>query len=84
MTGFFKSRSVNDLKKITIILQNTISYMREIQMVDLRNQYLSIKPEIDLAIQSVLDSTSFIKGIQVSSFEKSFGINALSVDRNIG
>lgn len=40
-------------------------------MVDLRGQYLRIKPEIDKAIQSVLDSTAFIKGPRVTAFEKS-------------
>lgn len=37
-------------------------------MVDLQNQYLQIKPEIDAAIQAVLDSTAFIQGPQVSEF----------------
>lgn len=37
-------------------------------MVDLQNQYLRIKPEIDQAIQEVLDSTSFIQGPQVNMF----------------
>jgi dTDP-4-amino-4,6-dideoxygalactose transaminase len=43
----------------------------KITMVDLQGQYQSIKPEIDQAIQSVLESTAFIKGPQVSQFEKS-------------
>lgn len=42
----------------------------KIQMVDLHTQYLNIKSEIDEAIQSVLDSTAFIKGPQVSLFEQ--------------
>ena len=42
-------------------------------MVDLRSQYLRIKEEIDLAIQVVIDSTSFIQGKEVSEFS-----NALS------
>lgn len=45
---------------------------KKIQMVDLHNQYMRIKPQIDQAIQSVLNSTSFIQGLQVKSFEKSF------------
>jgi len=40
-------------------------------MVDLHGQYQNIKPEIDQAIQRVLDSTAFIKGPQVAQFEKS-------------
>lgn len=40
-----------------------------IQMVDLRNQYLAIKEEMDAAIQEVMNSTRFIKGPYVSRFE---------------
>jgi UDP-2-acetamido-2-deoxy-ribo-hexuluronate aminotransferase len=39
-----------------------------IQMVDLRNQYLRIKPEIDQAIEDVLTTTAFINGPQVNQF----------------
>ena len=39
-------------------------------MVDLRSQYLRIKPEVDAAIQCVLDSTTFIQGDAVSDFEQ--------------
>lgn len=42
-----------------------------ISMVDLHGQYQNIKPEIDQAIQIVLNSTAFIKGPQVIQFEKS-------------
>ena len=42
-----------------------------IQMVDLKNQYLKIKSEIDEAISSCLISTNFIKGPQVQAFENS-------------
>ncbi|NNE34425.1 MAG: DegT/DnrJ/EryC1/StrS family aminotransferase, partial [Rhodothermales bacterium] len=41
----------------------------KIQMVDLHGQYLAIKPEIDEAIQGVIDATSFIRGPQVGEFE---------------
>ena len=34
----------------------------EIPFVDLKKQYLSIKTEIDEAIQSVINETAFIKG----------------------
>lgn len=44
--------------------------MRPIQMVDLQSQYQRIKPEIDNAIQEVLDSTKFIKGPQVEVFAR--------------
>ena len=39
-------------------------------MVDLSHQYQRIKPEIDAAIQAVLDSAVFIQGPQVSTFAK--------------
>ncbi len=40
--------------------------------LDLRAQYQSIKPEIDAAIASVLDSCQFILGEQVAGFEQEF------------
>ena len=42
-------------------------------MVDLKNQYLKIKPAIDAVIQACIDTSSFIKGPQVSTFEQRFG-----------
>jgi UDP-2-acetamido-2-deoxy-ribo-hexuluronate aminotransferase len=44
--------------------------MNKIQMVDLRNQYLSIKTEIDKGIQEVIDSCAFINGTAVYVFQK--------------
>ncbi|MDD6185583.1 MAG: DegT/DnrJ/EryC1/StrS family aminotransferase [Bacteroidales bacterium] len=44
--------------------------MNPIQMVDLKSQYLRIKPELDAAIQHVLDSTAFIQGSPVFEFEQ--------------
>jgi UDP-2-acetamido-2-deoxy-ribo-hexuluronate aminotransferase len=44
--------------------------MREIQMVDLKAQYERIGSEIDIAIKSVLESTAFIKGPDVTLFEE--------------
>jgi len=44
--------------------------MREIQMVDLKTQYERIRPEVDDAIFSVINSTSFIKGPGVKLFEE--------------
>lgn len=38
-------------------------------MVDLKSQYQKIKHEIDTSIAKVLDSTQFIKGEQVESFQ---------------
>ena len=44
--------------------------MNPIQMVDLKSQYLRIKPKVDAAIQHVLDSTAFIQGSPVREFEQ--------------
>ena len=44
--------------------------MEKIKMVDLQQQYERIKPEIDAAIQDVLNSTAFIQGPQVGEFSK--------------
>ena len=41
----------------------------KIPMLDLKGQYKKIKPEIDTAIQQVLDNTNFINGPEVHSFE---------------
>lgn len=44
--------------------------MTAIQMVDLRTQYEQIKSEVNLAIQQVLDNTSFINGPDVKAFSE--------------
>ncbi|HOY28262.1 MAG TPA: DegT/DnrJ/EryC1/StrS family aminotransferase [Flavobacteriales bacterium] len=44
--------------------------MKAIQMVDLVGQYQRIKPEVDAALQRVIDSTAFINGPEVKEFEK--------------
>lgn len=41
-----------------------------IPMVDLKAQYLRLKPEIDTALADVLDSTAFILGPNVKAFEQ--------------
>ena len=43
-----------------------------IQMVDLKSQYLRLKSDIDRAIQECLDSSRFIGGEPVNSFENEF------------
>ena len=40
-----------------------------IQMVDLKSQYMNIKPQVDQAINDVLSSTQFINGEHVKSFQ---------------
>lgn len=43
---------------------------KKIQMVNLKDQYLNIKAEIDTAIQEVINSTGFINGQAVKDFRK--------------
>lgn len=43
-----------------------------IPLVDLQAQYRSIKPDVDAAVQGVLDSAQFVLGPAVASFEKGF------------
>jgi UDP-2-acetamido-2-deoxy-ribo-hexuluronate aminotransferase len=42
--------------------------MSPLQMVDLKRQYLKIKPQIDAAIANVIDNTAFINGPDVKLF----------------
>jgi len=44
--------------------------MKPIQMVDLVGQYQNIKPEVDAALQRVIDTAAFINGPEVKEFEK--------------
>ena len=44
--------------------------MSKIQMVDLKKQYEQIKPEIDKAILNVVESSQFINGPEVRSFQQ--------------
>lgn len=43
-----------------------------VPFVDLKTQYQSIKPEIDNAIETVINETAFIGGSIVKNFEKNF------------
>ena len=44
---------------------------RNIQMVDLKTQYLKLKPEIDQAVLDVLESCAYINGPAVRDFQAS-------------
>ena len=44
--------------------------MKKIQMVDLRGQYEHIKDAVNSSIQEVLDTTAYINGPQVQTFQK--------------
>lgn len=43
-----------------------------VPFVDLKSQYLTIKKDVDAAIQNVIDNTRFIQGEEVALFEKEF------------
>ena len=53
---------------IAIFAAVKITSMKPIQMVDLKQQYFKIKNEIDAAVHSVIDSSIFIGGPQVTAF----------------
>lgn len=44
--------------------------MKKIQMVDLKSQYEGIKDEVNASIQEVLETTAFVNGPQVHSFQE--------------
>src|SRR5258708_1234518 len=46
----------------------------KIPYLDLKAQYQSIKPEIDAAIARVLESSQFVVGAEVASFEQEFAV----------
>jgi dTDP-4-amino-4,6-dideoxygalactose transaminase len=48
--------------------------MKKIRMVDLYSQYLNIKDEINWAMQTVIEESTFIKGRDVSLFEQELAI----------
>lgn len=52
-------------------------------MVDLKRQYLKIKPEVDAAIQEVIDSTAFIHGKAEQEFARKLE-TYLEIDHVIG
>ncbi len=57
--------------------------MPKIQMVDLQAQYQKLKPEMDAAIQQVLNSTQFIKGPEVERFQSNLA-QYLNINHVIG
>lgn len=44
--------------------------MKEIRMVDLKGQYEKIKEEVDAAVVSVMESSAFVNGPQVSALQQ--------------
>jgi dTDP-4-amino-4,6-dideoxygalactose transaminase len=43
-----------------------------VPFVDLKAQYINLKPEIDAAVQEVIDNTAFVQGKYVHDFEKAY------------
>lgn len=54
-----------------------------VPLVDLKAQYVDIKPEINAAIERILDNTSFILGSEVAEFEDDFA-GFIGVDGAVG
>lgn len=52
-------------------LEKHFNMKKQIQMVDLKGQYLKIKSEIDFSIQKTIDDTQFIGGENVEVFKNS-------------
>lgn len=48
--------------------------LKQIPMVDLHAQYMSIKSEIDAAISEVIETSAFIRGKHVEQFEERFAL----------
>jgi dTDP-4-amino-4,6-dideoxygalactose transaminase len=57
--------------KKNILTVKLIQIMQKISMVDLKSQYEKIKPEVDKAINDVINSASFINGPAVKEFQSS-------------
>jgi len=55
----------------------------KIPFVDLKAQYLSIKPKMDAAVHEIIENTAFIKGKAVDDFEQNFA-KAIGVKHCIG
>lgn len=51
-------------------IHKKIGKMKEIRMVDLKGQYEKIKEEVDAAVVSVMESSAFVNGPQVSAFQQ--------------
>lgn len=52
--------------------EEELDIIMNVPFVDLKSQYLSLKSEIDPAIQSVINETAFIGGKYVEGFEKAY------------
>src|SRR5438874_2189095 len=56
-----------------------------VPFVDLHAQYEALRPQINSAIQEVIDSTAFVGGAQLSAFEAEFAAYCASeLDAEVG
>lgn len=69
--GFRISESINSIR---IVEQMRPEKEKPTQMVDLKGQYYRMQEEIDSAIRKVLNSTTFIGGPSVRSFENNLSL----------
>jgi len=68
-TPAFQSRLRSETRFEAIICTKGVTPI-QVPFVDLKAQYAGIKPEIDAAIQRVVDGAGFILGEEVSNFEQ--------------
>ena len=57
-------------RRMFFLFLNQIFYMKKINMVDLAGQFKPISNDVNLAINKVIENTSFINGPAVNSFQK--------------
>lgn len=78
-TPAFRSRSRSEIRFEAIICTKGVTPI-QVPFVDLKAQYAGIKPEIDTAIQRVVDGAGFILGEEVSHFEQALAATAGAKD----
>ena len=59
-------------KAIKYIQENNITMGKQIKFLDLNKQYLSIKSQIDTAIQNTLENSSYVGGKALDEFQSNF------------
>ena len=78
-TAAFQSRPQFEIRFEAIIRSKGATPI-QVPFVDLKAQYAGIKPEIDAAIQRVVDGAGFILGEEVSLFEQTLAVTAGAKD----
>jgi dTDP-4-amino-4,6-dideoxygalactose transaminase len=78
-TPAFRSRLRSEIRFDAVISTRGVTPI-QVPFVDLKAQYAGIKPEIDAAIQRVVDGAGFILGEEVSNFEQALAATVGSRD----